>query len=201
MIETLKRFNFLSFLKLITLVLILYYFTIGFNRLVSPGRTYYNAFLYNHLNFIDWFRGSIMFFANIIAHAFGTKSYIATHQMMKIGKDIEFEIWLPCLGFGIISFWVSFIVNSSATLTRKCIWCVLGIVSIWFINCLRIAMLIISVDKKWPQSTLLDHHDMFNLGAYTLVILLMYSYTKNDKSKRTTDKLLPQCPQNALSNL
>jgi exosortase/archaeosortase family protein len=180
MFETLKRFNFISFLKLIGLALVLYYFTVAFNGVVSPEGTYYSAFLDHHLNFIDSFRGSIMFVANLITHSVGTNSYIANHQLMKVGKNIEFEIWLPCLGFGIISFWISFIVNSSSTLMRKSMWCVFGILSIWFINCLRIALFIISVDKNWPQNKLIDHHDMFNLVAYLLIVTLMYSYTKNE---------------------
>lgn len=183
MLQTFKFFNFKSFLKLIALVLVLYYFFLGYGALVSPEGNQYNAFLDHNLNFIDWYRRTIMLFSNTIAHAFGADSYIASHQMMKLGNNIEFEIWFPCLGFGVMSFWLSFIVNSTSSLKRKFTWAALGIVAIWFINCLRIALLIISVDRNWPQSSYIDHHDMFNIMAYIIIAMLMYYYSKNDRQE------------------
>jgi exosortase/archaeosortase family protein len=201
MIETLKHFNIIAFLRLIGLVLILYYFTVAFNGIVSPEGTFYSSFLDHHLNFIDWFRSSIMIAANLIAHAFGTNSYIASRQMMKVGNESEFSIWLPCLGFGVISFWISFIVNSSSTFKRKLKWCLLGIVSIWIINSIRIAFFVISVDKNWPQNTLIDHHDLFNIVAYVLIAIMMYSYTRKHKQNQAlADQRLPKNLQNALPN-
>jgi exosortase/archaeosortase family protein len=181
MLQTLKLFNFKSFLKLVALVLVLYYFFLGYGALVSPEGNQYSDFLDHNLNFIDWYRRTIMLFSNMIAHAFGANSYIATHQMMKLGNNIEFEIWFPCLGFGVMSFWLSFVVNSTSRLKRKFMWAAGGIIAIWFINSLRIALLIISVDRNWPQSSYIDHHDMFNVMAYIIIAMLMYYYSRNDR--------------------
>lgn len=201
MIETLKYFNIIGFFKLIILVLALYYFTIGFNGIVSPEGDYYSPFLDHHLNFINWFRSSIMIVANQIAHIFGANSYIASHQIIKLGKDIEFAIWLPCLGFGIISFWISFIVNSISTIKRKLKWCALGIISIWLINCLRIAVFIISVKRNWPQNTVIDHHDIFNIVSYIFIFILIYIYSKGErKNQLVSETLPPDHLQNALPN-
>jgi len=184
MLQTFKFFNVKSFLKLIALVLVLYYFFLGYGALVSPEGNQYSAFLDHNLNFIDWYRRTIMVFSNTIAHAFGANSYIVSHQMMKLGNNIEFEIWFPCLGFGVMSFWLSFVVNSTSSLKRKFTWSIVGILAIWFINCLRIALLIISVDRNWPQSSYIDHHDMFNIMAYIIIAMLMYYYSKNDRQEQ-----------------
>jgi len=184
MLQTFKFFNVKSFLKLIALVLVLYYFFLGYGALVSPEGNQYSAFLDHNLNFIDWYRRTIMVFSNTIAHAFGANSYIVSHQMMKLGNNIEFEIWFPCLGFGVMSFWLSFVVNSTSSLKRKFTWSIVGILAIWFINCLRIALLIISVDRNWPQSSYIDHHDMFNIMAYIIIATLMYYYSKNDRQEQ-----------------
>jgi exosortase/archaeosortase family protein len=181
MLQTFKYFNFNSFLRLIALVLVLYYFFLGYGALVSPEGNQYSAFLDHNLNFIDWYRRTIMLFSNTIAHAFGANSYIASHQMMKLGNNIEFEIWFPCLGFGVMSFWLSFVVNSTSSLKRKIKWAGLGLIAIWLINCFRIALLIISVDRNWPQSSYIDHHDMFNVLAYTIIATFMYYYAKKDR--------------------
>jgi exosortase/archaeosortase family protein len=182
MIQILKQFSFYSFFKLVFLVLFLYYVTVLFNGLVSPEGTHYSAFLDHYLNYISWVRQSIMYVSNFIAHLSGTNSYISGPQMMKLGKDIEVEIWLPCLGFGVMSFWISFIVNNTGTFKAKVTWAIGGIASIWLINCLRIALLLISIDRGWPQNTIIDHHTLFNLAAYICIVGLMYSYSQYNKN-------------------
>jgi exosortase/archaeosortase family protein len=121
--------------------------------------------------------------SNSIAQLFGTNSYISGLQMMKIGEDFEVEIWYPCLGLGVISFWISFIVTNIGSWRKKISWCFWGIICISIINSLRIALLLISLDRGWEQSILLDHHDMFNIAAYILVGILMYTYNDGGKQK------------------
>lgn len=186
MIQTLKHFSFLSFFKLVFLVLFLYHFTVVYNGLVSPEGSYYSAFLDHNLNYISWVRESVMYVSNVFAHLLGTNSYISSPQMMKLGKDIEIEIWLPCLGFGVMSFWISFVVNNTGTLKIKALWAIGGILSIWFINCLRITLLVISIDRGWPQNTTIDHHTLFNWASYLCIIGLMYSYSHYNKQKVST---------------
>jgi exosortase/archaeosortase family protein len=181
MIQILKYFNFYSFFKLVFLVFLLYYFTVLFNGIVSPEGSRYSAFLDHNLNYISWVRQSIMYVSNFIAHITGTNSRITGPQMMKLGDNIEVEIWLPCLGFGVMSFWISFIVNSTGKLKAKVAWAIGGVLSIWFINCLRIALLLISIDRSWPQSTFIDHHTLFNIAAYLCIVGLMYFHSRQNK--------------------
>jgi exosortase/archaeosortase family protein len=188
MIQTLKHFSFFSLFKLVFLVLFLYNFTVLYNGLVSPEGSYYSAFLDHYLNYISWIRESVMYVSNLFAHLLGTNSYITGPQMMKLGKDIEVEIWLPCLGFGVMSFWISFIVNNTGTLKKKALWAIGGISSIWLINCLRITLLIISIDRGWPQNTTIDHHTLFNWASYLCIIGLMYSYSYYNKTVSTFDE-------------
>lgn len=184
-----KYFNFAYFFKLVGLTLILNYFTIAFNGIVSPEGSLYSAFLDQNLNYIQWLRQVIMAVSNVIAHVFGTNSYISGPQMMNIGKSVEVEIWLPCLGMGIISFWISFIVTSSAHWQRKLMWCVSGILCISFINCWRIGLLLVSIDRNWRQLGTFDHHDLFNIAAYVLVGLLMYSYSETKQQRFLTKQV------------
>jgi exosortase/archaeosortase family protein len=171
-------FNFTYFFKLVGLTLLLNYFAIGFNALVSPEGSIYNAFLDQNWNFIQLIRYVIMEVSNMIAHLFKTNSYISGPQMMKIGSAIEVEIWFPCLGLGVISFWIAFIVTNTGGWQSKLLWCIGGSLGITIINCWRIGLLLISLDKHWQQQTSMDHHDMFNIAAYVLVGLLMYSYSE-----------------------
>jgi exosortase/archaeosortase family protein len=171
-------FHFAYFFKLVGLTLLLNYIVVGYNAMVSPEGSIYNSFLDQNWNFIQWIRYVIMEVSNLIAHLFETNSYISGPQMIKIGSTIEVEIWFPCLGLGIMSFWIAFIVTNTGSLRKKLLWCIGGSVGITIINCWRIGLLLISLDKRWQQQTTLDHHDMFNIAAYVLVGLLMYSYSE-----------------------
>jgi exosortase/archaeosortase family protein len=173
-----KYFNFVYFFKLIGLTIVLNYFSIAFNGIVSPEGSRYSSFLDHNLNYIQWLREFLMYVSNWIAHAFGTNSYISGQQMMNIGKSIEVEIWLPCLGLGIIGFWIAFIVTNSGPWHKKLLWCAGGILCISLINCWRIGLLLVSIDRNWAQLSTFDHHDLFNIAAYVLIGLMMYSYSE-----------------------
>lgn len=183
--EWIKHFSFTFFLKLTALTLVLNFFSIGYHGIVSPEGAQYSPFLDSYLNYIQWIRSILMVAANVIANALGTESYISGAQMMKIGTDIEVEIWLPCLGIGIMSFWTAFVIVNSGNLKKKLLWWIGGIFCIYLVNCFRIALFLVALDRNWAQNSSLDHHDLFNIAAYTLIGLLMYSYSE-DKVEPTT---------------
>lgn len=125
--------------------------------------------------------------ANVIANSFGTESYISSSQIMKIGTNIEVEIWLPCLGIGIMSFWTAFVITNTGNFKKKTRWWIAGMVGIYIVNCLRIGLFLIALDRNWAQNSSLDHHDLFNIAAYILIGLMMYSYTE-DKAEHTSNR-------------
>ena len=175
-----KHFSLIYLVKLVGLTIILHYFYDRYLGIVSPGGSYYSPFLDHNLNYIRWVRDMLMNGSNFIANGFGTDSYISGLQMMNIGDAITVEVWPPCLGFGIMSFWTAFILTNTGNWKKKSLWWLVGISSICLINCLRIALLLIALDRNWAQNGSLDHHDLFNLAAYTLIGTLMYSY-KDDR--------------------
>ncbi len=178
-----KYFNFAYFFKLIGLTIFLNYFSVGFDRIVSPDRPYYISFIDHYLNYIRWLRQSIMYISNIIAHTFGTESYISGPQMLNVRVGIEVEIWRPCLALGIMSFWIAFIVTNTGGWKKKLAWCTGGILCIFFINCWRIGLLLVAIDRNWQHIGLVDHHDLFNIAAYVLIGILMYSYTEDTQDR------------------
>lgn len=181
--EWIKHFSFTYLFKLVGLTLILNFFSIAYHGIVSPEGARYSPFLDTYFNYIQWIRRILMETANIFSNALGTESYISGSQMMKIGTDIEVEIWLPCLGIGIMSFWTAFIITNSGDWKKKLRWWIGGIFGIYLVNCVRITLFLIALDRNWAQNTALDHHDLFNIAAYILIGLMMYSYTE-DKAER-----------------
>lgn len=175
------HFDITWFIKFIIIVLLLYYFSIAFNGIVSPEGQFYSPFLDHYLNYIHWIRISILYTSNFIANAFGTPSYVAGSQLIKVANGTEVEIWLPCLGLGVMSCWISFVITHHHAWRKKIIWCLTGILIIWFLNCCKIALLLISLNKNWRTYNTIDQHDMFNIVAYVFIFILMYLYSKDNK--------------------
>jgi len=181
-----KYFDVVHFFKFIILVLIFYYFSVAFHGIVSPEGGLYSAFLDQYFNYIDWIRSSIMYAAVVIAYNFGTEAYIAGSQLINIENVVQLNIWLPCVGLGVISFWIAFIITNSGHWKRKLLWSVMGFLAICFINTLRIALLLIALDNRWTGHISIDHHDIFNIAAYTVILLMMYMYNRKNSTVDST---------------
>jgi exosortase/archaeosortase family protein len=123
--------------------------------------------------------------ASVIIHAFGINSSIEGSQVLKSTSGFGINLWLPCLGLGITSFWMAFIVSQKTSLINKFTWCVGGIAAIWFINCWRIALLLVSLDFGWESTQFIDHHGIFNIVAYGLVVALVLMFNRQEQRKKT----------------
>ncbi len=186
-----KYFSFSYVVKLISLTVILNYFSIAYHGLISPEGESYSRFLDQNINYIQWTRNVLMYGSNLFTHLLGTPSYISGTQIIKVGTHIEVDIWLPCLGIGIMSFWTAFIVTNNGTLMNKLKWWIMGLFFICLINCIRIALLLVALDHGWEQSHSLDHHDLFNIAAYELIGILMYCYNDGTQEDHGDAKALP----------
>lgn len=184
----LKYFDVVYFVRFLLLFLGLYYCHIIFNGVVSKEGNYYSPFLDDHLNYLRWLTFSILRMAGLILQGFGIDSSIEGSQVLKSASGLGINLWLPCLGLGITSFWMAFIVSQKTSLTKKFTWCAGGIAAIWFVNCWRIALLLISLDFEWEKSQFIDHHGIFNIVAYGLVVALILMFNRKSKLKKQTNR-------------
>jgi len=175
----------LSFLlRFILLFLPLYYFNIFFLGITDP-KNYYNSFLDENLNYIKWVTFSINYVASIFTGFFGIDSIVAGKQIfVEHGASVLLEF--SCLGFGISSFWIAFVIAHKASVKSKLLWCLGGVCAIWFLNCWRIAILLIALEKKWPTTGYLDHHGLFNLCSYLIIGLLIHFFLKRNEKYELT---------------
>ena len=182
-VKSFKYFDAVFFAKFILFFLSLYYFNILYLGITSPGGKFYSSFLKEHLNYISWLTSSILYVSNIIDHAFGIHSYVENAYQIKTSAGSSVTVWLPCLGLGIMSFWVAFVTTDTGSWKKKLYWGLAGIVAIWFINCWRIALLLLAVEKDWYKNPIIDHHTMFNIVSYTIILLMIWLYYKAGKKE------------------
>ncbi len=143
---------------------------------------YYSPFIDNYLNYISWIDSSILYTSNLIVHAFGLHSFVIG-KVIKIPAGASVWLWPPCTGLGIMSFWIAFVFSHRLHWKIKLFWSLTGIVIIWFVNCWRIALLLMSLQNKWKTFKFIDHHEMFNIAAYSVILLLIYFFSKRSRKE------------------
>ncbi len=96
-------------------------------------------------------------------------------------------IW-ACLGFGVMSFWMAFVVAHKAAWKYKLKWVTIGIGLITGINILRIASIALGNHNGWKRYTSIEPHFAFNVASYAAIIGLaiwfvrVYNRNNNRKS-------------------
>jgi exosortase/archaeosortase family protein len=83
-----------------------------------------------------------------------------------------------------MSFWMAFILADNSRLKKKISWCLTGLAAIWFINCLRVAIILMAFEKDWKALTNLDQHTLFNVVAYLLIFFMIFLYHRSDKKEQ-----------------
>ena len=173
-----KHAEIAYFFKFLVFMPLLYYFNIFYIAITDSNGQLYSSFLDNYLNYISWLRFSILHTANWIVQGFELTSYISDIYTLSVLQGPGVIIGYTCLGYGVMSFWIAFILAQDDNWQKKATWCLVGVVGIWFINCWRVAILLIALAKEWEVNKYINHHDMFNVVVYALIIMLIYMYYK-----------------------
>jgi exosortase/archaeosortase family protein len=76
---------------------------------------------------------------------------------------------------------VAFVVANKGRWVKKLIWVVGGLLALWFINTVRITLVLVAINKGWPMPLGIDHHTWFNICAYLLIFLMIWLYDRSFK--------------------
>lgn len=173
-------------LKFIICYCILYYGTQGVIGLTSPGG-YYSPFIHDHLNYIVWVRFTLLYCSKLLLAVLGYHTFIDHIYTLRIYGGHGVHIVYSCLGFGVMSFWIAFIFANKTSWQKKIRWGIAGVVSIFFINILRISLLLIAVNNNGANALHVDNHLLFNIAAYILIFTMIYLFDRSEK-KSSSDK-------------
>lgn len=184
MIKTFFKYIDFTFLtKFILLFFPLYYFHILFLGITDPNN-YYSQFLDEKLNYIKWLTSSINYTASLITHFFGINA-IVNQKVIYVLSGANVYLEFPCLGLEIMSFWIAFVIAHKISWQRKFYWSLSGIAAIWFLNCWRIALLLIALQNWPPGANQINHHDIFNSVSYVIICLFIYLFYRNITAPQT----------------
>ena len=90
-------------------------------------------------------------------------------------------IAMDCVGYGVYSFWIAFVIANKGSFLKKIKWIIAGVAALWLINVLRITLFLTSINQGWPMPLGIDHHTWFNICAYLLIFFMIWLYDKSYK--------------------
>ncbi|MDB5223210.1 MAG: hypothetical protein JWN83_1877 [Chitinophagaceae bacterium] len=163
---------------------VLYFGTLAVIGLSAPEGKYYSGLIDHHLDYVTWLRLSLMYTTKAVLSIFGHHTYLFFPEILYFKNGGAISIGYDCLGYGISSFWISFVIANNGRWKKKMKWILSGLFILWSINILRLSLLLIAIQNKWVIP-FFDHHTWFNIAAYILIFVLIYFYDKSSKTLQT----------------
>lgn len=158
-----------------------YYFNIFFFGLTSAGN-HYNAFLADHLNYIRGLRYLLLHISAQVLNWLGFTAICNDYELLVAGHGL-IQLVYSCLGLGVMSFFVAFVLAYPKKLKAKLLFLVAGILSIQALNVLRFVLLALFWKKQ--NGRIVDHHTIFNIIIYLIIAISLYFWVKHDDHRRT----------------
>ncbi|HMG83545.1 MAG TPA: archaeosortase/exosortase family protein [Ferruginibacter sp.] len=162
----------------------MYFGTLAFIGITSPGG-YYFPFIDNYLNYVSWLRFALLYSSQLILSLFGYNTFLYGKFILRMQGGSGVQLVYSCLGFGIMSFWIAFIFANKTSWQKKTKWIIAGLALIFFINVIRISLLLVAINKKWSIGFNLDNHTLFNIAAYVLIFIMIYFFDRSERNPNT----------------
>jgi exosortase/archaeosortase family protein len=149
--------------------------------ITAPGN-FYSSFLDNNLNYVRAFRH---FLIAATAGLLRMQGYqVSTSDTFLHAYNVGgFNMVYSCLGFGIMSFFIAFVIAYPKSIKSKIIFAPIGLVIIQCLNISRLYLLTL----YWRQSIFvgnINHHTLFNIVLYLMLLIMIYVWI-NISDKKT----------------
>lgn len=173
--------NFLRFIIVFALVFLFCYFGALFITGLAVKGGMYSSFVANYFDVAGWLRTSLIVTTKLFVSFFNIETIRISDYVLQIPGSNGIRIVYSCLAFGVMSFWTAYIIATVAPRIKKILWLFVGLLIIWFINVLRISLVLLAGNKGWKFPMGWDHHTWFNIIAYLGIFTMMYFFEKNIK--------------------
>ncbi|MEO8720320.1 MAG: exosortase/archaeosortase family protein [Ginsengibacter sp.] len=160
---------------------LLYFGTLAIIGLAAP-EGWYSPTVAKYFDFVSWIKMSLIHSTGFILSLFHIPTQIDPSEfLIRFTGGRAAIIAMDCVGYGVYSFWIAFVVANKGTFFKKTGWIILGVFGLWLINVIRITLFLTSINKHWPMPLGIDHHTWFNIFAYLLIFLMIWLYDKSNR--------------------
>ena len=182
--NTFQYFDFGYYLRFAALFFLFY---LGYTFVIAaaaPTGPYF-PFVDQYLNFPLVIRFCVLHIGQFMLSLFGYSTFITEGRITSSDGLNVLEMAWACYGLGLKSFWVAFVCANRMELKHKIYWSLLGVLSIFLLNCLRVMIMMIAMVEKWTIAEYLgtNAHDLFNYLCYAALfglVLIFFSKAKTN---------------------
>lgn len=180
-----KNSDFKIFIiKFLAIFAFLYFGTFYWIGFVTPGG-YFNEFAAQNLDYVSAIKSSLLFGTKTLLSLFDIQTVEFKNHVIRFVNGKGVRIAYDCVGYGVYSFWIAFVIANKSSVTRKLIWIIIGLFMLWSVNVIRISLFLVSENKNWTMPLGIDHHDWFTIVAYAVIFLMIFAFDKiNNNQKR-----------------
>ena len=179
--------KFVRFLILFFVVFLAFYYGFQFSTGLAVDGGVYSPFVEKYINFAAWIRTGLINSAISLLSIFNIETIRTNEYILKMVGGSGVRIVYGCLGFGVMSFWIAYVVASVANMRKKIVWLFVGLLLLWSINVVRISLVLVASNKGWNFPFGWDHHTWFNIMAYLAIFTMMYFFEKNIKTHKSIE--------------
>jgi exosortase/archaeosortase family protein len=177
------KYFFLRYLFKFVVTFCLFYFgTIALIGITTPG-SYYSKYATDYLDYISLLRSGLLHSSKAFLSMFGYDTYLKDAFTLRLVNGWGVRIVYSCLGYGIMSFWIAFIIANKGNIAKKARWIIGGLALIFLINVLRISLMLIAIKEHWLSPFGLDNHTLFTIAAYTAIFTMIYFFDRAEKKQ------------------
>ncbi len=182
-LENKKKANRAAIIFVVKLLFFYFLFSQGnlfMNSVLNEGGRFYNEFMANHFDYIQALRTALIIPAVWIIKLFGFYAIHNETDVMVVSGPL-LRINYACLGIGVMSFLVAFVIAFPAKLKAKWKLLVFGLIMVYLLNVFRIAGLGILLGLfKSQRNNFTYHHEVFNIIVYICIFILLYYWIKKN---------------------
>ena len=150
------------------------------NSVMSPGGKFYNAYIAEHFDYIQGLKTALIIPAVWIIKLFGFYAIYNEMDVMVVSGPL-LRINYSCLGLGVMSFLAAFVLSFPASWKSTFKMLIIGLISIYVLNILRIAGLGILFGTFQSQRNYFEyHHEIFNIIVYIIIFIMLYIWIKKN---------------------
>lgn len=150
------------------------------NSVMSPGGKFYNAYIAEHFDYIQGLKTALIIPAVWIIKLFGFYAIYNEMDVMVVSGPL-LRINYSCLGLGVMSFLAAFVLSFPASWKSTFKMLIIGLISIYVLNILRIAGLGILFGTFQSQRNYFEyHHEIFNVIVYIIIFIMLYIWIKKN---------------------
>lgn len=181
--------NFLSkyLVKFLLIFSVLYFGTKALIGITSPGG-FYSTLATDYLDYISLLRNGLLYSSKALLSILGYHTYLKDTFTLKLDDGRGVKIVYSCIGYGLMSFWMAFIIANKGKFIKKMKWMLAGLFFIFFVNVMRISLMLIGIKQHWSAPFGLDNHTLFNITVYSIIFIMIYLFDLSEKKELSAFK-------------